>query len=245
MVNGKKQSNCYWLYGIHAVKAAALNPKRVIQRIVTLDDKLLPQALPATSRTLKARVEVVDKGFFQKTFGQNIVHQNIAAWVEPLPALHLEDLCMKATPKQTVAVLDQVTDPHNIGAILRSAAAFNISALVLTHNHSPQQFGTIAKAASGAFELIPLVFVTNLARSMETLKKSGFWCIGMDGTGKQFITDIKGYDKKAIVLGSEGQGMRRLTASHCDIIAKIPTSENFSTLNVSTAAAITFYEANK
>ncbi len=245
MAHEKKQTNCYWLYGIHAVKAAAMNPKRVIQKIATLDDKLLPQALIESSRLLKVRIETVDKGFFQKTFGPNTVHQNIAAWVEPLPTLHLEDLCKNSPSKEAVAILDQVTDPHNIGAIMRSAAAFHISALILTHNHSPQQFGTIAKAASGAFERVPIVFVTNLARSMEMLKKSGFWCIGMDGTGKQFITDIKGYEKIAIVLGSEGQGMRRLTASHCDIIVKIPTSSEFSTLNVSTAAAISFYEASR
>ncbi len=244
MANDRKHTNCYWLYGIHAVRAAILNPKRAIHKIATLDEKLYLQGLPATSHPPQARVEIVDKGFFQKTF-PNTVHQNIAAWVEPLPTLHLEDLCNNPTPKQTIAILDQITDPHNIGAILRSAAAFNISALILTHTHSPQQFGTIAKAASGAFERVPMVFVTNLARSMEMLKKNGFWCIGMDGTGKHLFTNIKGYDKMALIFGSEGQGMRRLTASHCDIIAKIPTCSEFSTLNVSTAAAISFYEASR
>ena len=245
MAHDKKQSHGYWLYGIHAVKAAAMNPKRVIHKIATLDEKLYTQGRHDLPSTQKVRVEIVDKGFFQKTFAPNTVHQNIAALVEPLPTLHIEDLCKDPAPKQVIAILDQVTDPHNIGAILRSAAAFNIKALILTHTHSPQQFGTIAKAASGAFERVPLVFVTNLARSMEMLKKNGFWCIGMDGTGKDFLTNITGYDKMALVFGSEGQGMRRLTATHCDIIAKIPTCSEFSTLNVSTAAAISFYEANR
>jgi 23S rRNA (guanosine2251-2'-O)-methyltransferase len=141
-----------------------------------------------------------------------------------------------------VLLLDQVTDPHNIGAILRSAAAFGALAVIVPEAGAPDETGVLAKSASGALEVVPLVRVTNLARAMDQLKELGFWCIGMDGHATNSIGDQKLPSRAAFVMGSEGDGMRRLTAENCDFVTKLPMSPAIESLNVSNAAAITLYE---
>ncbi len=141
-----------------------------------------------------------------------------------------------------VLLLDQVTDPHNVGAILRSAAAFDVGAVIVTDRNAPQESGVMAKAASGALEVVPLIAVTNLVQAIETLKKSGYWIAGLDGAARKAIHEAKLDNKTALVLGAEGAGLRRLTTEHCDFLVKLPISDKMESLNVSNAAAVAMYE---
>jgi 23S rRNA (guanosine2251-2'-O)-methyltransferase len=187
----------------------------------------------------KHRVELVTSEELSKKCGPEAVHQGVALHVNALDDTHLDEVMHQ--PR--LAILDQVTDPHNVGAILRSAAAFGIGALIVPKDHAPQETGVMAKAACGGLEMVPLVRVTNLAKAMKELKEQSYWLLGMDGAAKAPVRAAKDYDKCVIVLGAEGTGMRRLTAENCDLLVKIPMSGAMESLNVSNAAAIAFYEA--
>ncbi len=172
------------------------------------------------------------------------VHQGAALLSEPLTDVALEDVLDRAAEaeKSVVLVLDQVTDPQNVGAILRSAAAFGADAVLVPDRHAPPETGALVKAASGAVEIVPLVRVINLARALEELKKAGFWIAGLDGQAPQTLAAADMTGKVALVLGAEGEGLRRLTRDHCDILVRLPISERMESLNVSAAAAVALYE---
>ncbi|WP_374651604.1 23S rRNA (guanosine(2251)-2'-O)-methyltransferase RlmB [Dongia sp.] len=227
----------YWLFGHHAVEAAIRNPRRQIHRIVAAGD-----AAAALGRGTE--VEAVDRDFIDKLVGRDVVHQCLAARVSPLPEADIYEICDTARERENavVVVLDQVTDPHNVGAILRSAAAFGAIAIVLTERHAAPESGILAKSASGALEHVPLVRVTNLARAMDELKEAGFWCIGLAAEASQPLSAVKSGGKVALCLGAEGAGLRRLTREHCDLLVRLPTSGPIDHLNVSNAAAISLYE---
>lgn len=233
----------YWLFGHHAVAAAMANPERRIHRLVQIgsagDD--LPQ--PKTGGPLPAW-ETIDREALDHILGRDAVHQGIAARVSPLPEHHIDEVGDLAGEKKTavVLILDQVTDPHNVGAILRSAAAFGAIAVVLTERHAAPETGVLAKAASGALEHVPLIRVTNLARAMEDLKQSGFWCVGLAAEAERTLAENKLTGRVALCLGAEGPGLRRLTREHCDLLAKLPTEGPIDHLNVSNAAAVSLYE---
>lgn len=226
------KSKSYWIYGQHAVQAAVSNAQRRIERLVASTNA--QKELKLGSRKI-----VIDSDIRQleKALPKDAVHQGVAALVHPLSELALEEVL----DKPLLLFLDQVTDPHNVGAILRSAAAFGVGAVVMTEDHGTPENGVLAKAASGALDIVPLIRITNLSATLDALKSNEFWCIGLDGKTDKLISDAKGFKKKALVLGAEGKGLRRLTAEKCDLLVKIPISPAMESLNVSNAAAVALY----
>ena len=171
-------------------------------------------------------------------------HQGVVIEAEPLDDLWLADLLAEADERAVLLVLDQVTDPHNVGAILRSAAAFGALGIITQDRHSPAEGGVIAKAASGALERVPWVRVVNLARALEEMAEAGFWRIGLAGDAQTDLKDALGPPRVALVLGAEGPGMRSKTRDHCDALARLPISDAVESLNVSNAAAVALYAAS-
>ena len=242
----KASGGSYWIYGNHAVLAAIDNPKRRIHRLLQANPDAEKAARGGTDRQLP-RWETVDRTILDRVAGRESVHQGIAAQVSPLPEIEVDDIAALAAdrPEAKLVILDQVTDPHNVGAILRSAAAFGALAVVLTERNAAPESGVLAKAASGALELVPLVRVTNLARAMEQLKAAGFWCAGLAAEGERTLAEARLSGRVALCLGAEGAGLRRLTRTHCDLLVKLPTSGPIDHLNVSNAAAVALYELSR
>jgi len=230
-----------WLYGTHAVKSALLNPKRRIMRGLVSAKADLEAYGP-----LRAGVSwrVADKRAFEEIFGFGAVHQGVAIETVSLPTLHLEDLDAAQSLPPVILALDQVTDPHNVGAIMRSAAAFGVKHMVMQDRHSPDQLPTLAKTASGALEHVEIISVVNLSRALEDLKKKGYWVAGLDERG-QTLGEKPLPSPLVLVLGAEGKGLRPLVAKTCDMSVRLPTSDAFPTLNVSAAAAIALFAATR
>src|SRR5262245_39031070 len=215
-VRGGHQS--VWLWGRHPVLAALANPDRKLERLLMTRDVAEHHA---TSHASKA--EIVAREELGQRLPTGAVHQGIAALLSPLEEPQLEDLLARCSDDVLVLALDQVNDPHNVGAILRSAAAFGVAGLIVTDRHAPGDTGVLAKAASGALELVPMVRAVNLARTLEQLKEAGFWLYGLDERGDASLTDLDLDGRACIVLGAEGTGLRRLTAEKCDRLVTIPT----------------------
>jgi 23S rRNA (guanosine2251-2'-O)-methyltransferase len=171
-------------------------------------------------------------------------HQGVVVEVQPLEEVWLGDLLASADERAMLLVLDQVTDPHNVGAILRSAAAFGAIGIVTQDRHSPPESGVVAKAASGALERVPWARVVNLARALEEIGEAGFWRIGLTGDADTELKDALGPPRVALVLGAEGPGLRPNTREHCDALARLPISDAIESLNVSNAAAVALYAAS-
>jgi len=232
-----------WLAGVHAVSAALENPNRKFFRIL-----VTAESARAHDHLLKTRapvgIEIVSKNDIERQLPAGTIHQGIAAQVDPLPAIHIEDLVQMAEGKDNavIIVLDQVTDPHNVGAILRSAAAFGALGVVVPDRHAPEETTVLAKSASGALERMPLVRVTNLARALDDLKKGGFWISGLAADAPVTLAEAKLSGKIVLALGAEGDGLRRLTRETCDHLIRLPMTGNMESLNVSNAAAVALYE---
>ena len=227
------------LWGRHAVAAALDNPnRRVIRAWATRDAADFMQFPKDVAVTL---ADVADLG---RLIPNDAPHQGVVAEVEPLEDLWLGDVLAETKEQAVLLVLDQVTDPHNVGAILRSAAAFDAIAIVTQDRHSPPESGALAKAASGALERVPWVRVVNLARALEEIAEAGFWRIGLAGEADTDLKEALGPPRVALVLGAEGPGMRSNTREHCDALAKLPISSAIESLNVSNAAAIALYAAS-
>jgi 23S rRNA (guanosine2251-2'-O)-methyltransferase len=231
------------LYGRHAVLAALDNPRRKINKVLCTKETF--EELKNTGH--KNLVRVVDKKEIDRLLPPDSVHQGLLAYGQELENYAIEEIIALANEKERccVLILDQVTDPQNIGAIIRSAVAFDCLALILQDRNAPRESGAMAKAAAGQLEHLPVCRVTNLSRAMEQLKKSGFWTVGMDGRAQTTIDKIDKNGRTAVVMGSEGSGMRRLIEENCDLTAKLPVSPQVESLNVSAAAAITLYELNR
>jgi 23S rRNA (guanosine2251-2'-O)-methyltransferase len=236
-----------FLYGVHAVTEALLNPKRLHQRLLCTSrgfESMKAVLQQAVENGIKVpEVITVEKEDIERLLPREAVHQDILLDCQPLEEIFLGDILISAPENATILVLDQVTDPHNVGAILRSAASFGAVAVVAQRLHSPDITGMIAKAASGGVEHVPFVREVNLSRALEQLKDAGFFCIGLDEDGKKTLSELKMTGTKvAIVLGAEGDGLRRLVAENCDELVRLPTQGRIASLNVSNAAAVALYE---
>jgi 23S rRNA (guanosine2251-2'-O)-methyltransferase len=233
------------IYGKHPVIAALNNPRRHCIKLYTT--KFIWHELQQKIPNLKITAHLLEPHELEMMLPIGSNHQNIILEAHPLKTLELEDIIEQDSSKSTscLIILDQITDPHNIGAIIRSAAAFSASAIILPDNNSPKENATIVKCAAGATETVPMIYVTNLANCIKSLKKEGYWIIGLDGHTNSELNPSIFSEKVAIVMGSEDTGMRKLTKDNCDYIVKIPMSSNLESLNVSNAAAITLYEFSK
>lgn len=228
-----------WIWGWHAVEAALANPRR--------EAPLRLLATPERARQLEQRfgrpagLETADNGLIAQNLPQGAVHQGVALRIPPLEPAALEDFAPEAGA--VLLMLDQVTDPQNVGAILRSAAAFGARGVILQDRHAPRFTGALAKAAAGALEQTPVARVVNLSRALETLAEAGWRAVGLTGAAERELGAVLDGTPTVLVLGSEGEGMRRLVSEHCDELARIPMPGGFESLNVSAAAAVALYEA--
>jgi len=238
-----------WLYGRHAVAAALANPGRHWRRLAVLaaqeaEGRALIMSAMATRSGDGDALRVLDRNGFAALLPEDAVHQGLALEVEPLDPPDLDDLLRVAamTPRAVIVVLDQVSDPHNVGAILRAAAAFGAKGVIVAAHGAAPATGALAKAASGALELVPLVPVVNLARALDQLKAAGFWCCGLDERAEKTLAALDLGQRVALVLGAEGDGLRRLVRESCDYLVRLPTGPAMPSLNVSTAAAVALYQ---
>lgn len=235
------QGPAYWLYGFHAVQAALDNPRRLLRRLL-----VTPEAAsairPNPGRGLQP--ETVDRAALDRALPAGAVHQGVAALAEPLAEPDLDTVLdgLRDGQPATILLLDQVTDPQNVGAVLRSAAAFGAAAVLVPRHHAPPVTGVLAKAASGALEHVELVRVGNLVQALERMAESGFWSVALDGEAENELAAIDLSGRIVLALGAEGAGLRRLTRERCDHAARLPTGGPIAHLNVSNAAAVALYE---
>ena len=240
---GRPTGGAQWLYGLHAVQAALANPRRKLGRAV-----LTPRAIESLGSRLLTRVQVEtsDPAAIDRLLPPGAVHQGAALEAWPLKSPDLDDiLAQPAEGRRVVLVLDQLSDPHNVGAILRTAAAFGVTAVMVQDRHAPPQSGALAKAASGALDIIPYIEVVNITRALDQLAERGFWRIALAGDGESSLAEAVPAGDVALVVGSEGAGIRRLVREHCEASAFIPISKTMESLNVSNAAAIALYELRR
>jgi 23S rRNA (guanosine2251-2'-O)-methyltransferase len=223
------------LYGWHTVTMALANPARQIRKLTLTENA----AKRLTDENIETRIapEIVRPEEIDRLLAPDAVHQGLLAEADPLPSPDIESLEQDGI----VLVLDQITDPHNVGAILRSAAAFAVKAIVTTGRHSPEATGVLAKAASGALELVPIVTVPNLARALTTLNEIGFQTVGLDSEGSEDLGNVALREPLALVLGAEGKGLRRLTRETCSVVARLDMPGEIKSLNVSNAAVLSLY----
>lgn len=228
-----------WLYGRHAVEAALANPRRSCHRLLATADALARLG-PAAGRG-GVEVSVVERAAIDRLLGEGTVHQGLALSVAPLPTFDLGRTCAPEPGRNVVLVLDQINDPHNLGAILRSAAAFEARAVVLPERRSAELGGVVAKAASGALDLVPVVEVVNLARALDELAALGYWRVALDAAATATPDEVPATDNLALVLGAEGSGLRRLVRERCDVAVRLPIAPQMASLNVSVACGIALY----
>jgi 23S rRNA (guanosine2251-2'-O)-methyltransferase len=223
------------LYGWHTVAAALANPQRQIRKLWLTENAA--RRLADDKIDTRVAPEIVRPSLIDARLGPDAVHQGLLAEAEPLPSPDIEDLAQEGI----VLVLDQITDPHNVGAILRSAAAFAVKAIVTTARHSPEATGVLAKSASGALEMVPLVTVQNLARALTQMNDQGFLTVGLDSAGAEDLGAMTLRQPLALVLGAEGKGLRQLTRETCSAVARLDMPGEIKSLNVSNAAVLALY----
>ena len=223
------------LYGWHTVAAALANPERQIRKLLLTENAA--RRLADDHIDTRVTPEIVRPSLIDARLGPDAVHQGFLAEADPLPSPDIETLDQEGI----VLVLDQITDPHNVGAILRSAAAFAVKAIVTTARHSPEATGVLAKSASGALELVPLITVQTLARALTGLNDQGFMTVGLDSQGSENLGAVTLRQPLALVLGAEGKGLRQLTRETCSVVARLDMPGEIKSLNVSNAAVLALY----
>ncbi len=235
-----KEGAAYWMVGRHAVVAALINPKRTCLKVLTTEaaHAKLAQEEGVKTRLDTCAVEVVRAEQIDQHVAGDTPHQGMALLVQPLPQPSLKQLCEGG---RHLVLLDQVSDPQNIGAILRSAGAFGAGGVVLPAHGAPGETQALAKAASGVLEHVPLCVVKNLAQAMGAMQKQGYWLVGMDGHVEMKLDEAPSYDKVGLVMGAEGKGLRTRTRELCDLLVRLPMAREVESLNVSAAAAVALY----
>ncbi|HZY60085.1 MAG TPA: 23S rRNA (guanosine(2251)-2'-O)-methyltransferase RlmB [Candidatus Binataceae bacterium] len=223
------------LYGWHTVAAALANPQRRIRKLLVTENAA--RRLADDHIDTRVTPEIVRPNLIDQRLGPDAVHQGLLAEADPLPSPDIDALAQEGI----VLVLDQITDPHNVGAIMRSAAAFAVKAIVTTARHSPEATGVLAKSASGALELVPLVTVQNLARALAEMNDQGFLTVGLDSQGSESLGAATLRQPLALVLGAEGKGLRQLTRETCSVVARLDMPGEIKSLNVSNAAVLALY----
>jgi len=234
-----------WLYGNHAVLAAIGNPARRKHRLVLTGESARYLENARIDSAADVAAEVMERRDIDRLLPPGAVHQGMALLADPLVPVTLDEVIGRSGEEQVMVVLDRPNDPQNIGAVLRSAAAFGAAAVIVPDRHAPEATAALAKAASGALDRVPLIRVTNLARALEQLKAAGFWCAGLAADGGQTLSEVDWAARTALVLGAEGAGLRRLTEETCDFLVRIAIDADADSLNLSAAAAIALYEVNR
>tara|TARA_B100000700_G_scaffold210913_1_gene231801 strand:+ start:237 stop:998 length:762 start_codon:yes stop_codon:yes gene_type:complete len=243
----RQQNHIFWIYGYHATVAALRNPNRRKNELLLTADtqKKLAQEkgieiLSEIKQKILPRLEI------DNLVGKNINHQGICLSVEKIQKRSIKEFLSNQDKNNSILVfLDQLEDSQNVGAIFRSALAFNIDGIILTESQSVNENGFIAKSACGGLDKVPFTYISNLSSAIKTLKDSGYWVYGLDGKANKLISEIDFPKKTVLVLGSESDGMRKITSSFCDELIKIKISDELESLNVSNTAAVTFYHLNK
>ena len=248
---GDGNSNDLWLCGKHPILTILQKKRRKIFEILVTKNTVseLENFLKKNSlHNLLSLVKIVDDGKIESLVGKYQVHQGFAIRASKLTTKNqdnlLEELSSLADSDNlpTLMLLDQISDPHNVGAIIRSAASFGVKKIIFSEHNSPRENATIVKSSAGAIELVDLIIVTNFSNLLAKLKKIGYWCVGLDSAATTNLTKIKDYKNIALIIGSEGSGMRELVKKNCDILAKIEIDEEVESLNASVAASIALYE---
>ncbi|MBS7704082.1 23S rRNA (guanosine(2251)-2'-O)-methyltransferase RlmB [Chelatococcus asaccharovorans] len=227
------------LYGWHPVAEALANPRRVIRRLLVTENAL--RRLTEELGVPRISPELVRPDEIARKLDPDAVHQGLYIEADPLPSPTIETM----NAQSLILVLDQITDPHNVGAIVRTAAAFGVDAIVTTARHSPSATGVMAKSASGGLEHVPFTIVRNLAGALQTLRERGFLCIGLDSAGGTELESVPLRRPVALVLGAEGKGLRQLTRERCSVLARLDMPGSIKSLNVSNAAAVALYATSR
>ena len=230
------------LWGRHAVTAALANPERTLRKLWGTHESIAALGLSPSILPVQY-AEAADLG---RMVPSDAPHQGLVLEADPLPDKWLDELfelAVDAADRRPIVVLDQVTDPHNVGAVLRSAVAFDALGIVTQDRHSPPESGALARAASGALETLPWIRVVNLSRALDEMADAGYWRVGLTGHTDVLLQDAMQPGKLALVLGAEGEGMRHNTQAHCDVLARLPISPRIESLNISNAAAVALYAA--
>jgi len=251
--SASQNPNRIWLYGKHPAFSALQKKRRKIFQIlvtkntsVELDKILLEQNL----LNLKSLVKLVDGSQIELLVGSNQPHQGIAMECSKLPIKNQNDLLaelekLEKNKLPTLLLLDQLSDPQNIGAIIRSAISFGVKKVIFCEHSAPKESATMAKSSAGTIEMADLIVVTNFSNLIEKLKKIGYWIVGLEGTSETFISEVKNYETVALIVGSEGDGIRTLVKKNCDILAKIAIDKDVESLNASAATSIALYELSR
>ncbi|MBS0235734.1 MAG: 23S rRNA (guanosine(2251)-2'-O)-methyltransferase RlmB [Proteobacteria bacterium] len=241
----------YWLYGRHPVIHALNNSDReLIELLLTESSKQFFEESGMSPAKLKVPYRIVSNESIQMLLPYGTTHQGVALHTKPLEARYLKEVLLGINSqgkngRSLLLICDQITDPHNFGAIIRSAAAFGVDALVVPERNQALESASVAKAACGMLEVVPIATVVNIADAMRTLKDAGYWTIGLDANASDDLHVAQKFDKIALVLGAEGEGMRRLTIKNCDLLVKIPMNKRAESLNVSAATAVALYALAK
>lgn len=250
MNHHKKNNKSIWLYGKHPTMNALLNKRRNIEQIVITKNNQIELNQFLADKQIKINknlIRIADNNFISSLLAKNSLHQGFALKSSPLETISDKEFLsgLNKFDKNNlppILILDQLTDPHNIGAIIRSAIAFDVKNIIITKHNFPQESAIISKSSSGTVELVNLIEAVNLNNLLTNLKNIGYWCIGLDGAAKSNIKEVKDYKNLVLIIGSEGCGIRQLVKKNCDLLVKIPIIYEVESLNASNAAAITLYE---